>query len=410
MRLSLKLSSVFVAALVALTACHRATPDAPQRAEPPEEHADSHGAHGEEHTDAPGHSEGIVKLPGDAQQRIGLRTVVAEIRKVPFMLRTTGELEANADQVAHVGTRVPGRTVRIAGSVGDRVKAGEVLAVIESVELGEAQSAFLEAQARHDLAQSAYTRKLNLFRSELTAEKEVQEAENALRVARIDQEKAENHLKLFGYTAGRIQKLARDRQLDPTVPMLAPIPGIVTSRHLTIGERVEPKAESPAYVILNPSQLWANANLYERDLAKVKIGQEATVTVAAYPGRTFRGRVSLISPELDPKTRTAHARIVVDNSGDMLKPKMFATVQVATGTQQSLAVPNTAIQQDKDKTFVFIQTGPDTFLRRDVEVGDSAGALIPIREGLQPGDKVVAEGGFTLKSEALKESFGEHDH
>lgn len=412
MKSSLTLTSLFVAALVALTACNRATPEATQSAEHTEAHADTHGdehADGDSHADEE-HLEGVVKLPAETQQRIGLRTTVAEVQTVPFMLTTTGELEANADQVAHVSSRVPGRAVRISKGIGDRVKEGEVLAVIESIELGEAQSAFLEAQARYELAQSVYTRKKNLYRNELTAEKEVQEAENELRLARIGREKAENQLKLFGYTAGRIQKLAQERQLDPTAPILAPISGVVSARHLTVGETVEPKGESPAFVLLNTSQLWANANLYERDLAKVKVGQSATVTVSAFPDKTFQGRVSLISPELDPKTRTAHARIVVQNAGDMLKPKMFATARISTGTQQSLAVPASAIQQDKEKSFVFVQTGPETFERRDVEAGSKGGALVPINAGLQPGDKVVSEGAFTLKSEALKESFGEHEH
>ncbi|MNR75532.1 Cobalt-zinc-cadmium resistance protein CzcB [compost metagenome] len=438
MKPSLTLTSIVVAAVVALTACNRATPEAAKPAEHTEAHADTHGeahaegdshadkdahehGHGEEaghgkeheHGDSHGHdehAEGVVKLPADAQKRIGLRTTVAEVRTVPFMLTTTGELEANADQVAHVSARVPGRAVRISKSIGDRVKVGEALAVIESVELGEAQSAFLEAQARYELAQSVHTRKKNLYRNELTAEKEVQEAENALRLARIEKEKAENQLKLFGYSTARIQKLAKERQLDPTTPILAPISGVVTARHLTVGETVEPKGDSPAFVLLNTSQLWANANLYERDLAKVKVGQSATVTVTAYPGKTFQGRVSLISPELDPKTRTAHARIVVQNAGDMLKPKMFASAKIATGAQQSLAVPASALQQDKDKSFVFVQTGPETFERRDVEAGAQGGTLVPIHAGLQPGDQVVSEGAFTLKSEALKESFGEHHH
>lgn len=424
MKPSLKLLSLFVAALVALTGCNRATPDATDHGEHKEEHADSHGdtqskghadSHGESHDDhgdghGDGHAEGVVTLAAEAQQRIGLRTTAAEIRSVSSMLTTTGELEADADQVAHVGSRVPGRAIRVSKGVGAPVKAGEILAVVESVELGEAQSAFLEAHARYDLAQSVYTRKKSLFRNELTAEKEVQEAENALRLAKIEREKAENQLKLFGYSAGRIQKLAKDRQLDPTAPILAPITGIVMERHLTVGEMIEAKAESPAFILLNTAQLWANANLYERDLAKVKVGQEALVTVSAYPGKTFRGRVSMISPELDPKTRTAHARIVVENAGARLKPKMFASVQIATGSQQALAVPASAIQQEKEKAFVFVQTAPETFERRDVEIGAKGGSLIPIHSGLQPGDKVVTEGGFTLKSEALKESFGEHHH
>ncbi len=398
----LTLIGVMGAALLTVTACNRTAPEAMRQVGHSEAHDEAHAV--------ADHADDSVKLNADAQRRIGLRAVVAEVQAVETMLTTTGELNANADQVAHVGTRLPGRALRVAKSVGDRVKSGEVLAVIESIELGEAQSVFLEAQAKHDLALTVYARKQNLFRDELTAEKEVQEAESQLRLAKIEQEKAENQLKLFGYTTGRIRKLARDRQLDPTVPILAPISGVITERHLTVGEMVDLKTGSPSFVILDTSQLWANANLYERDLAGVKVNQSAVVTVAAYPGRTFRGRVSLISPELDPKTRTAHARIVVANPDDLLKPRMFATVRISTGARQSLAVPATAVQQEKEASFVFVQTGPETFERRNVEVGAKSGSLIPIQAGIRPGDQVVADGGFTLKSEALKESFGEHGH
>jgi cobalt-zinc-cadmium efflux system membrane fusion protein len=391
------LINLSVAALVALTACNRATPEPAQQHEHSEKHADSHGT-------------GHVTLSADAQQRIALRTIVAEIRSVPSMLTTTGELEADADHVAHVGTRVPGRAVRISKGIGDRVKAGDVLAIIESVELGAAQSGFLEAQARHELARTVYLREKKLLDEDLSAVKDVQAAENQLRLATIEKEKAENQLKLFGYSASRIQKLAKERQLDPTVPILAPLSGIVTERHLTIGEAIAPTAESPAFVVLDTSRLWANANLYERDLAKVKVDQPATVTVSAYPGKTFTGRVSIISPELDPKTRTAHARIVVMNQGDLLKPKMFATVALSTGTLRALAVPASAIQQEKEQAFVFVQSGPETFERRDVEPGAKGGSLVVLTSGVRPGEAVVVEGGFTLKSEALKESFGEHQH
>jgi cobalt-zinc-cadmium efflux system membrane fusion protein len=284
------------------------------------------------------------------------------------------------------------------------------MATIESTELGQAQSAFLEAQARYGPAKATLDRLRRLFQEDLVARKELLAAENQVRLAEIDLEKTRNQLALLGYGPDRINSLVRSRQIDATIPVTAPISGIIIAKHVTLGEQISPGDVEPAFTISDVSDLWVNANLYEKDLAKVHEGQKAVVTTPAFLGRTYQGRVSLISTTLDEVTRTAKARIVVANSDRRLKPEMFATIRIKVGQQQALAIPESALVTDKDETFVFVQRAPETFEKRPIQVGEKAGGLYPVTAGLKAGEPVVTAGGFTLKSELLKESFGEHDH
>lgn len=394
-------------AALSLSACWGGAPKKEEAPPAHEEvgHEDEGHKEGEE-----AHNESEVVLAVDAQQGIGLATAVAARRPIATELVTTGEVEANANREAHVTTRVPGRVSAIYKNVGDAVRAGEPLAMLDSVALGEAQSAYLEALARQELARSTYERQRKLYQAELIAQKEVIAAQNQLRLAQIDVDKAKSQLRLYGYTAGRTATLASRRELDPTVPLLAPIAGVVLERHLTLGEMLEPGAQQPAFMLTDVSELWVNANLYERDLARVKVGQAATVVVPAFPGKTYSGRVSLISTALEKESRTAKARIVVTNGDRRLRPDMTATVRIAVDSQQTLAVPEAAIVQDAGEKFVFVRKDGTTFERRPVKVGAKSGEWVAVESGLQPGETVVTKGSFSLKSELMKESLGGHGH
>ncbi|MNS18094.1 Cobalt-zinc-cadmium resistance protein CzcB [compost metagenome] len=184
----------------------------------------------------------------------------------------------------------------------------------------------------------------------------------------------------------------------------------MVARHATIGELIQPEDEQPAFIVSDITELWVNASLYERDLSRVHEGQRAVVTTPAYPGRSFAGRVSLISTALEEQTRTAKARIVVKNPDLRLKPEMFANIKIALGSRPTLAIPSSAVMQEKGETFVFTKQSDTTFERRPVQVGAPAGGFVPVESGLKAGETVVTDGAFTLKAELLKESFGEHEH
>ena len=417
--------TTLVAAAVMMSACARTADEGKAAATPAAhdahegtsgEHADEagHGAEKEgEHHDEHGHGpEGQVTMPAEAQRAAGVKVAPLAERVLPITVEATGTFEANAEREAHVTTRIAGRVTRVTAAIGRRVHAGETLAVIESVELGRAQVAFLQAQARHELALAAAHRQRALYAGQVAARKDLLAADNQARQAGIELEGARNELALLGFTAPRTARLQRSRKLDPTVPMLAPISGTVIARHVTLGESLRVEDPEPAFVLSDPSVLWVAASIQERDLARVAAGQAATVTTGAFPGRRFAGRVALLASSLDAATRTARARVVVANQDGKLRPQMFADVSIATGARRSLAVPESAVNEDLEarETFVFVREDADRFEKRVVQLGAEVGGHRPVLGGLERGDEVVVEGGFTLKSELLKESFGEHEH
>lgn len=407
MNFSIQVARTVLVLAIALSGCSKSENATKEQGE---KHADYAGDTHDEHEEGEGHAENLVRLDADAQRRIKLAVSEVTIRPLDRTLTTTGEFEANADRLAHVTTRMPARVTRIFKTVGDLVQAGEAMATLESLELGQAQSEFLEAQANHALAKSTLERQRKLFRSDLAPQKEVLAAETQLRVAEITLEKSKNRLKLYGYTPERIASLTKSRQIDPTVPLASPINGVVVAKALTLGEMLSPDMKEHAFTVSDTSDLWVDATLYEKDMPQVSVGQAADVTASVYPGKTYRGRVALISPELNKETRTARARIVVPNPSAKLKPEMFASVRIAVSKQEMLALPQSALIQEKEATFAFVQTGPETFEKRPIKLGGKASAYYPVLSGLTPGEKVVTEGSFTLKAESVKESFGEHEH
>jgi cobalt-zinc-cadmium efflux system membrane fusion protein len=192
------------------------------------------------------------------------------------------------------------------------------------------------------------------------------------------------------------------RQLE----VKAPMDGVIIERRATTGELVD-QARS-IYTISDPTELWAIADIKERDIAAVKPGQEAAFTVLAYPHEPFHGRVVLLGNQVEPQTRTLEARIIVANPDGKLKPGMFADVEITTTILNNvLVVPDSALQTDGDDEIVFVALGDNQFEKRVVKIGEEHQGRVQILDGLKAGETVVTDGGFILKSEMLKSEFGE---
>lgn len=414
MNVYMKSASLVVGVALALSACTKpaaeksGTPEL-REASHMETSAETRESEGSESKEAGEAEETTVKLEGEALEHAGIKTLPVGNRQVATVLTTTGEVVSNPDREARVTPRTVGRVVRVLKSVGDRVESGETLAILDSVELGQAQADYLEVHSRYRLAEKVLARHRKLFSKDLIAQKEVQAAENELEVSQITLEKARNKLELFGLTSARIKALTSSRKLDPTIPLLAPISGVVTAKNVTVGEVIQPEAAEPTFMLADTSVLWVNANLYEKDLVRVHEAQVATVTTGAYGSRSFPGRVARIHTALDPATRTAKARIVLSNPGGKLKPEMFVSVNIHVGSQEALAIPVAAVLQEKGERFAFVKEGEGVYEKRPLKLGEKAGDYYPVLGGVESGDQVVVSGGFTLKSELLKESFGEEE-
>lgn len=384
-------------------------------------HAEGDGhAHGAEHSDE-------VVLTPDAIRRNGIRIAQARQQTLASSFVAPARVAYNAEQMAHIGSAAKGRVVEIKVRVGDPVKKGDVLLVIDSPELGEAQSDFLQkrtavesAKAAVDLAKEVYEQARQLLdeqqgipRTEvLKMQGELVAAQGTQRSAKAALTAAENRLHLLGLQQQYVAELVRKGEINPKYEIVAPIEGRVIEREVTLGELVSPETEK-LMLLANLGTVWVLADVPEAKLGEVAENAKVQLTVPGLGGRTFDGTVSYVSPELDPSTRTARLRIEVPNPERKLLPGMFAFAEITAGdpSEPVVAVPEEAVQtvEGEPAIFVPVEGEPNTFAKKQVAIGAPVGGMIPVFAGLKEGGKFVSSGSFILKAE-LGKAGAAHDH
>lgn len=263
-------------------------------------------------------------------------------------------------------------------------------------DLRSAQATRRAAEEKVRIAESHLTREQRISRMGLLSSKEVQEAQADVERAEEEVEHLRAGLESLGASSGGH---------GSTVTIPAPISGTVISRPLTLGESVA--AGQELYSLADTHTLWLWVNVQEELLARLRRGQGVVVEVPAFPRKSFSGKISYIAPELEEKTRTARALVVIDNRDERLKPAMYASVRVETGSRKSLVVPLAALQKVQDLDVVYVQSGPGEFQRRAVVVGKKNARSAEILEGLQAGETLATEGSFVIKAEDLKSQLQE---
>jgi membrane fusion protein, heavy metal efflux system len=317
-----------------------------------------------------------------------------------------GIVRPNQHNMAEITTLVRGRVVEVYGDLGQEVKANAPLALLYSSELGLAQSGHLKAQAKLHVAEQAYSRAKFLLQEQVIGEAEAQRRHAELLSSQAEAHEAEDRLKLLGMSDEELRRLESARRIRSVVPIVAPFAGRIIGRKLTRGEVVE--TTENLFVIADLSQVWVQANIPEKDIPFVHSihatgGTQADVRINAYQGEIFKGTITYVGDVLDPATRTMMLRLELPNTDGRLKPEMFATVRLFSETQPDrLSVPESALQRDQGKTFVFVRRTATEYELREVQVGESNGTNISIVTGLTEGEPVVTEGAFVLKSELFK--------
>lgn len=375
-----------------------------------DEHGEG-GEHGREEHDEHAGEEGVVELSPEAVARIGLATARAEVRPLAGRHATTGQVGFDEERLAHVTPRVTGRLVRVPAALGATVAAGEALAVLDSVELGEAKAAYLQARARHEVARLHHERERSLHADRIVSEQEVLEAEGAAREAAAGLAARREALRLLGLDDPAIGRLSWDDSEASLVAVRAPFAGKVVERQATLGELVSP--EDVLFTVADLAEVWVWIDVYERDLAHVRPGERVEVRLDAWPEETFTGRLAYLADRLDPETRTVRARVDLPNPAGRLKPGMFARVALGADDEEAargLAVPRTAVQRDGQGSIVFVRTAPGRFERREVALGRVTDEWVEVLAGLEPGAEVVTEGAFLLRSQASADELGGHHH
>lgn len=324
----------------------------------------------------------------------------------------TGEVRLNEERALFVSPRAPGVVHAIHVDLGARVAAGLVLFEVESPDYRQAKADLARSVAAAGLAEATAARERELFEKRICPRKDLLEAEAALAEARAALRAAKGRLLGLGLGAAEVDALeAADGPAGPgLLPVRAPFAGTVLERSLSLGAQALPGDR--LLLLADTSKTWVVTTVHEREVAalleaRAKGPVEADVTVPAYPGRTFAGRVEHVGGTLDEATRTAKARVVVENPGDLLRAGMFAKVRLRVACPGGpLAVPAEAVLEDEGRSFVFVRLGGPYFIRRPVSVEHSEGGFVEVAGGVTEGDEVVTRGAFLLKSDVLRSKMG----
>jgi len=323
-----------------------------------------------------------------------VQVVTVEPVKLPRVLRLTGAVAYNAFNTVPVITQVGGPVSRILVVPGERVKKGQSLLEVSSPDYSLLYAAYLKARDTYRVADKNYARAQDLYAHHAIAERDLLQAESDRIQAQADLNAALLGLKILGISK------PEDLEKAPSsaeIPLLAPIGGEIVERDVSPGQLLQAGA-TQAFIISNMSSVWVLANVYQNDLSAVHVGDQVAVQTDSYPDK-FQGKISFISPALDPTTRTLQARIEVENPGEKLKNNMYVTATVNAGVEQNaIAVPDSSVlRDDENQPFVYVASGTNQFGRRAVEIGQSEAGRTQILKGLSPGDKVVGDGSLFLQ-------------
>lgn len=356
---------------------------------------------------APEPEQGVVHLTTKEIANTGLEIQTVAPREFRSHRDFPGVVAPNHHALAEVTTLVRGRVVEVYADLGEQVKKGDLLAMLYSEELGMAQSAYLKADAKLYVAERAYERSKYLLTEKVLALADAQKRKGEMLTFRAEKREAHDRLRLYGMSDEQILRVSRGNAIRSTVPIMAPFDGRVIARNLTKGEVVE--TTEKLFTVADLSVVWVLANIPEKDIQYIHpddstVDQSVEVLVNTYPDHIFQGVITYVGDVLDATTRTMRLRLELPNRDKKLKPEMYATVRVYSEPEPSiLAVPEAAVQRDRDRQFVFVQQDAESFEARDVTLGESNGRNVKILNGLQEGELIVVKGAFVLKSELLGE-------
>ncbi len=344
-----------------------------------------------------------VVLSSDALTRIGLKTASVAVVEGQATIQVPGTVMPNAYREVKVTPVTGGIVTKVDVELGSVVRRGAPLLTLFSSELAEAQTKYLSLSAMFEADHQKFERTIELVRIGAASRQELEEVTAVHEGHATEVEAARQRLLLLGLNPTQAQALKSPSQVFSTVVVPAPLDGVITARSANLGQVVGMGQE--LLVVTDLSQVWVLGDLYEQDFSAVRVGSEAALTTAAYPGLTLRGRVSYIDPRVDQQARTAKLRVEVPNPDGRLRLGMYVTMSFVTRTGgRQLVVPRAAVQTLGARQVVYIPVKDEEgkFIQRTVKLGEQVGEGYPVQKGLSPGDPVVTEGSFFLRAESLR--------
>ncbi len=335
-----------------------------------------------------------------AQVRDGrIEVATVDMQEVDDTILTSGTVTLDDEETGHVLSPVTGRVLEIKAQLGQSVKKGDVLATIESPDIGSAVSDVRKAEADAIASEHDFKRKKDLFEQKAGSASDLELAEDNYRRAKAELERA--HQKQSLLRVGNVDAVTQ------TYGLTSPVDGEVLMRNISPGIEVQGQysggAAQELFTIGKLDRVWVLGNVYEMDFSRVHVGTPASVSVVAYPGKMFAGQVDWVSGSLDPNTRTATVRCTFDNPDRLLRPMMYATVKISVDRKKAIAIPRNALLRLGDEKVVFTQIGDTNgrvkFVRVPVDVDEGESSpWLEVKHGLQAGQKVVVGGAILLSS------------
>jgi cobalt-zinc-cadmium efflux system membrane fusion protein len=359
----------------------------------------------EEEQAGPREGEKIVHLDEAALKECGLEIATAGPGRLQVHDTLSGEIAFNSDKLAHIVPRVPGVVREVYQNLGATVRAGTVLAVLESRDLADAKAAYLAAIARLGLAQANFTREESLRQEKITAEKDYLESKQALAEAQIALRSAEQKLHALGLTEEDLTTLpSRAETLYTRYEITAPIDGTIVQKHIVLGE-VFKEDSNPCFVIADLTSVWVDLKVHQQDLSHIRPG--LTAVIKGGEDLQTEGTIAFVSNVVSESTHMAFARLTIPNADGRWRPGLFVTGQIVIDeVSAGVVVPKDALVRLEGQTCAFLPTDRG-FVPQAVTVGRSNDKAVEITAGLQAGQKYVARGAYTLKSELNKPSVEE---
>jgi membrane fusion protein, heavy metal efflux system len=333
-------------------------------------------------------------------QLASVKVEPAAERLFPVEKEAVGSIEFNEDMSTQVFTNYQGRIIELFAKVGDEVVKGQRLFTIDSPDLIQAESTLIAAAGVLDLTTRQLDRIKRLVETRAVSQRDLEQAMSDQQTAEGALKAARDAVRLFGKTEAEIDRVVGERRLDPVLLIPSPIAGRVTARNAAPGLFVQPGSPPAPYVVTDISTMWMIANVAETDVPALKIGQQVTVKIKAFPDRVFDGRITTISQMVDPNTHRALVRSEVADPGHELRSGMFANFVIRTGDPvNSVAVPLNGVVREGDGTMtVWVTTDRRHFVRRTVKIGMQRDGYHQILEGLQASELVATDGALFLSN------------
>ncbi len=343
----------------------------------------------------------VISLSDEEKKAFEVQTAKVSRRAMRSQLKAMGKVLSPQQKRAIVSYAFPARISDMHVAVGDWVEAGQKLVTLQSEEVGKARADFFKAEADFELANRNLEREKNLNERGVGARKNLLATEAEFKVAEASLDAAEKKLHVLGFSEEQVNELKKSHQINPIISLYAPIKGKVIAFSAVRGAMVDQNSE--ILTIMDPTVVWVDAEIYERDIARIRLSQEVKVAVPAYPAESFLGKIIYIGDVLKEETRTITVRTEVPNRELKLKPGMFADMTIYLNhLDEVLAVPEAAVLDDRDDKIVFVKVN-DGYRLQIVQLGMKDGGFWEIAGGLGEGQEVVTVGSYQLKSKLYDE-------